>query len=201
MTAIVGFTDKKNNVTWIGSDSLGSNGFSKAVQANPKCFHNDTLKNVIMGSTSTFRHIDLLKYSETLFPEIDKYKIKDGEVNIDHRYMVKTFIPNLINLFQQHIVDELEKDRGANFLIGVDGKLFQIQLDYSVLEAKDGYDAVGCGEYAALGSLYSTTKYCPKFTPVQHITAALESAEKNCCGVQRPFHIINTKNDEVITIE
>ena len=88
MTAIVGFTDKKNNVTWIGSDSLGSNGFSKAVQANPKCFHNDTLKNVIMGSTSTFRHIDLLKYSETLFPEIDKYKIKDGEVNIDHRYMV-----------------------------------------------------------------------------------------------------------------
>ena len=48
MTAIVGFTDKKNNVTWIGSDSLGSNGFSKAVQANPKCFHNDTLKNVIM---------------------------------------------------------------------------------------------------------------------------------------------------------
>ena len=188
MTAIVGFTDKKNNVTWIGSDSLGSNGFSKAVQANPKCFHNDTLKNVIMGSTSTFRHIDLLKYSETLFPEIDKYKIK-------------TFIPNLINLFQQHIVDELEKDRGANFLIGVDGKLFQIQPDYSVLEAKDGYDAVGCGEYAALGSLYSTTKYCPKFTPVQHITAALESAEKNCCGVQRPFHIINTKTNEVITVE
>ena len=60
MTAIVGFTDKKNNTTWIGSDSLGSNGFSKAVQANPKCFHNDTLKNVIMGSTSTFRHISQL---------------------------------------------------------------------------------------------------------------------------------------------
>ena len=47
MTAIVGFTDKKNNVTWIGSDSLGSNGFSKAVQANPKCFHNDTLKMLL----------------------------------------------------------------------------------------------------------------------------------------------------------
>ena len=117
MTAIVGFTDKKNNVTWIGSDSLGSNGFSKAVQANPKCFHNDTLKNVIMGSTSTFRHIDLLKYSETLFPEIDKYKIKGNEIAIDHKYMVKTFIPNLITLFQQNIVAELEKDRGANFLI------------------------------------------------------------------------------------
>lgn len=201
MTAIVGFTDKKNNVTWIGSDSLGSNGFSKAVQINPKCFHNDTLKNVIMGSTSTFRHIDLLKYSDTLFPEIDKYKLASNEIELNHRYMVKTFIPNLITLFQQNIYSELDRDKGANFLIGVGGKLFQIQPDYSVLEAKDGYDAVGCGEYAALGSLYATTKYCAKFSPVQHITAALESAEKNCCGVQKPFHIINTKDEEVITIE
>lgn len=201
MTAIVGFTDKKNKVTWIGSDSLGSNGFSKAVQSNPKCFHNYTLENVIMGSTSTFRHIDLLKYSDNLFPEIDKYKLASKEIEIEHKYMVKTFIPNLITLFQQNIYSELDRDKGANFLIGVDGKLFQIQPDYSVLEAKDGYDAVGCGEYAALGSLYSTTKYCPKFTPVQHITAALESAEKNCCGVQRPFHIINTKDKEVITVE
>ena len=97
MTCIVGFTDKKNNATWPGADSLGSNGYTQDVESNPKVFRNTTLKNVVMGSTSTFRHIDLLKYSKTLFPEIDKYKIPSGETKVNHEYMVTTFVPNIIN--------------------------------------------------------------------------------------------------------
>ena len=136
MTCIVGFTDKKNNVTWIGADSLGSNGYTQDVESNPKVFRNTTLKNVVMGSTSTFRHIDLLKYSKTLFPEIDKYKIPSGKNN----------------------------------------------------------------EVTAKGSLYATIKYMKDFTPEQHILTALEAAEKNCCGVQRPFVILNTKNEDIIIV-
>ena len=64
----------KNDCVYIGADSLGSNGYTKSVQSQPKVFRNDTFKDVVMGSTSTFRHIDLLKYSETLFPELDYYK-------------------------------------------------------------------------------------------------------------------------------
>lgn len=96
MTCIIGFTDKKNDCVWICGDSLGSNGFTKSTNLSSKVFKNKTFSNVAMGSTSTFRHIDLLKYSETLFPEIDRYK--DTEIN--HEYMVNTFIPNLIELFE-----------------------------------------------------------------------------------------------------
>ena len=198
MTCIVGFTDKKNNITWIGADSLGSNGYTQDVESNPKVFRNNTLKNVIMGSTSTFRHIDLLKYSKTLFPEIDKYKIPSGETKVNHEYMVTTFIPNLITLFDNGVKES--GDKGANFLVGIDGRLFEIQNDYSVLEPLDGYSSVGCGEVAAKGSLYATTKYKKDFTPEQHILTALESAEKNCCGVQRPFVILNTKTEDMIII-
>lgn len=113
MTCIVGFTDKKNNVTWIGADSLGSNGYTQDVESNPKVFRNTTLKNVVMGSTSTFRHIDLLKYSKTLFPEIDKYKIPSGETKVNHEYMVTTFVPNIITLFENGIKDS--GDKGGNF--------------------------------------------------------------------------------------
>lgn len=63
-----------------------------------------------------------------------------------------------------------------------------------------GYSAVGCGEVTAKGSLYATTKYMKDFTPEQHILTALEAAEKNCCGVQRPFVILNTKNEDVIIV-
>lgn len=120
MTCIIGFVDKKNDCVWMGADSLGSNGYTKSVNTQPKVFHHDVFKNVVMGSTTTFRHIDLLKYSENLFPEVDFYKDKE----IDHRYIVKTFIPNLIALFQGNIPSESETNRGANFLLGAKNKLF-----------------------------------------------------------------------------
>lgn len=60
MTCIIGFIDRKKKNVWIGGDSLGSNGYTKGVNKNPKVFHHHLLNNVIMGSTSTYRHIDLL---------------------------------------------------------------------------------------------------------------------------------------------
>lgn len=160
MTCIIGFVDKKNDCVWMGADSLGSNGYTKSVNIQPKVFHHDVFKNVVMGSTTTFRHIDLLKYSENLFPEVDFYKDKE----IDHRYIVKTFIPNLITLFQSNIPSESETNRGANFLLGAKNKLFEIQNDYSVLVPDRDFAAVGC-------------------------------------GVQGPFVIINTMNNEVLTFD
>lgn len=196
MTCIIGFIDKKEKCTWIGCDSLGSNGYTKAVESQAKAFHHNVFKNIVMGSTSTFRHIDLLKYSDALFPEIDWYKGTD----IDHQYMVKTFIPNLINLFQSGIYDDVNK-RGGNFILGVNDKLFEIQTDYSVLQPEAGICAVGCGEDVAMGSLITTTTHFKTLSPIEHIRYALESAEKTCCGVQRPFRIINTKDEKEIIIK
>lgn len=193
MTCIVGFTDYINNVSWIGADSLGSNGYTKATEMPSKVFRNAMFKNVLMGGTTTFRHLDLLKYSETLFSEIDLYK----NVDIDHKYMVTKFIPNVIELFKNGIVDESETNRGGNFIVATPGKLFKIQTDYSVLEPELGICAVGCGESVAMGSLLTTKDM--DMTPVEKITKALEAAERYCCGVQRPFRILCTDGrDEIV---
>lgn len=201
MTCIVGFTDKENGVTWLGGDSLGSNAWTKATQKNSKVFHNSTMKNIVVGGTTSFRHLDLLEYTDNLFPEVDFYK---GTV-IDRQYMVKTFIPNIFNLFQSACVHMPETSRGANFLIGTNGKLFEVQGDYSVLEPDCGYAAVGSGAETALGSLYASVDIGfwgngKLITPQEHITMALRAAAHKCCGVQAPFYIINSKNDEVVTI-
>ena len=112
--------------------------------------------------------------------------------------MVTKFIPNLIKLFDDGIKSEDIKEKGANFIIGAKDRLFEIQQDYSVLEPYDGYSAVGCGEYAAYGSLYSTKDLD---IPIpDKIRIALEAAEHNVCGVQRPFRIINTISDKEIII-
>ena len=198
MTCIIGYIDHKENCTWMGCDSLGSDGYTKAVEGGAKAFHHNVFKNIVMGSTTTFRHIDLLKYSKNLFPEVDWYK----GTKIDHKYMVETFIPNLITLFQTGLICMPEQKRGGNFLLGVNDKLFEVQSDYSVLEPQAGFASVGCGKDVAMGSLITTTTYFSEnLSPKEHIQFALEAAEKNCCGVQRPFRIINTKNEEEIMIK
>lgn len=195
MTCIIGMIDKKNDCVWIGGDSLGSNGFTKAVESQPKIFRNKIFKNVVMGSTSTFRHIDLLKYSDTLFNELDLYK----DTKLDHEYMVTKFVPNIIQLFKDGLISESETNRGANFIVGAKNKLFEVQCDYSVLEPERGFTAVGCGEYAANASLFTTEGM--KMSIPDRIKLALQSAESCCCGVQRPFLIMNTKDDKIITIK
>lgn len=193
MTCIIGFADRDSGVSWIGGDSLGSNGYTKSTEMPSKVFRNDIFKNVLIGGTTSFRHLDLLKYSEDLFDEIDWYK----KTEIDHKFMVTKFIPKAISLFRNGVISETEINRGGNFIVATPGKIFEIQNDYSVLEPELGICAVGCGRDVAMGSLLTTRAF--DISPQEKIIKALEAAEQYCCGVQRPFHILCTDGrDEII---
>lgn len=194
MTCIIGFTDKENQVSWIGGDSLGSNSYTKSVQSISKVFKCASYPNVLMGGTGSFRHLDLLKYSEDLFSKTDYYE----HTKIDHKYMVTKFIPQVITLFKNGVIGEDEKNRGGNFIVVLPGRVFEIQNDYSVLEPSLGFCAVGSGEEVAMGSLLTTKDYdwCVK----DKIIKALECAKQYSCGVQRPFHIINTLGEQFTVV-
>lgn len=194
MTCIIGFTDMQNGVSWIGGDSLGSDGYVKAANTSAKVFRNDTFKSVLIGGTTTFRHLDLLKYSEDLFDEIDLYKKTD----IDHKFMVTQFIPKVIKLFKEGVVAEAETERGGNFIIATPCRVFEVQSDYSVLEPELGICAVGCGREVAMGSLITTAGM--DIPPQDKIVMALKAAEQYCCGVQRPFRILCTDEREEIVV-
>jgi hypothetical protein len=197
MTCIVGVIDKKNKCVWMGSDSLCSNEYSKSVQSQTKCFKSKEREDTVLGGTTTFRHLDLLRYSTSLFPEVDKYR----DIEINHEYIVTKFIPNVHKLFEEGFIEETKDGakEGGNFLIGIKNQLYEIQDDYSVLEYKDGFSSVGCGEGYAKASLFTTEGTNMEIK--DRIIKALESAEKFSIGVQRPFIIINTMNNEVITVE
>lgn len=190
MTCIIGFTDKEKGISWIGGDSLGSNGYTKSIENSPKVFRNETFRNILIGGTTTFRHLDLLRYSTNLFDEADFYK----KTNIDHKYMVTKFIPKIIELFKNGIISESENNRGGNFIVATPNNIFEIQNDYSVLEPSFGFCAVGSGEDVAMGSLITTINF--DISPQEKIVRALEAAEKYCCGVQRPFRILRTDSEE-----
>ena len=194
MTCIVGFVE--NGVTWMGADSLCSNGRSVAIEKRPKAFHSKDSSDIVIGGTTSFRMLQLLQYSNGLFDELSLSKNQ-----INHEYMVSKFIPNLQKLFSEggfQRIDNGVKESGV-FLLGYKDNLFKIQSDYSVLENETNYNACGCGKDFAMGSLKTTEG--TGLPPEVKIRKALQAASVFSTGVAPPFIIVNTGNTDVIKFE
>jgi ATP-dependent protease HslVU (ClpYQ) peptidase subunit len=173
MTCIVGLVE--DGKVYIGGDSAGVGGYSLTVRKDRKVFRNGEF---IIGGTSSFRMIQLLRYSLT------PPTIEDDE-GIE-RYMATKFIDAVRECLKNGGFAQKTSDQesGGFFLVGVRGRLFQIASDYQVGEPLDGYDAVGCGDDIALGSLYAT----PDMQSVKRIEMALKAAERHNAGVRAPFY-------------
>lgn len=189
MTCIVGLVH--DGITYIGGDSLGSNGYTGTVRKDKKVFKLKDTKQGIAGYTSSFRMGQLLMYATGLIDKRD-------EPNIDHEYLVTKFVPKLIRLFEDGGFGKNNSGdkEGGTFLLGYKDKLYSIHNDYQVGESFDNYQAVGSGESFALGSLFTTEGL--GLTPEERIHSALIAASKFSVGVSAPYYIVNTENDRAI---
>ena len=174
MTCIVGIA--QNGKTYLGGDSAGVSGLDITVRKDKKVFTNGEF---VMGFTSSFRMGQVLQY-EFMPPEINT---DDDDLM---RYMVTKFIPEVRKTFK-----DTGYSRGGCFLVGVRGRLFQIDSDFQVGENIDGYAAVGCGESYAMGSLF-TTGTDAKLKPKWRLEKALEAAAKMSGGVCAPFNFVHS---------
>lgn len=192
MTCIVGL--RHNGKVFIGGDSLGSNNYTKTVRQDKKVFKLKGNPNAILGFTSSYRMGQLLMFAENLIP------IEDDN-RVDYEYIVTKFIPRVIELFDKNgygKTDSGEKSAG-HFLLAYRDKLYEIHEDYQVAEPIHEYSSCGCGEVAAKGSLFTSSKYGDGlFEPEDRIFMALQSATDITCGVEPPFYIVNTYDDTVL---
>lgn len=174
MTCIVGLLH--DDSVYIGGDSAGVAGYGLTVRADEKVFING---DFIMGFTSSFRMGQLLRYSlkpPKYHPDIDLTE-----------YMVTAFVNAVRECLKTggYAEKKEEKEKAGTFLVGFRGKLFKIDSDYQVGIPSQSFDACGCGEDIALGSMYSNSS----LLPIERITQALEAAEQFSAGVRRPFII------------
>lgn len=178
MTCIVGLVD--GQTVHIGGDSAGVGGYSLTVRADRKVFRNG---DFVMGFTTSFRMGQLLQHA-FMPPK------RHPDTDVD-KFMVTTFIDAVRDCLKTGGYAERhnEAERGGVFLVGYAGRLFRIDNDYQVGEAVDGFDAVGCGEQIAQGSLYSTASMKPR----ERLKLALEAAERFSAGVRGPFHMEKTQ--------
>lgn len=182
MTCIVGFVDKTKKEIIIGGDSAGVGGrYDIRLRKDPKVFIRGPF---IMGFTTSFRMGQLLMSDErfTVRPQ-KKYES-------DYEYMVSAFVPAVQKLFSDggFLEEENKVKSGGTFLVGYKDNLYCIESDFQVAVHHDNFNACGCGEDYALGSLY-TTQNNETMTGEEKVTKALETAEYLSAGVRSPFMI------------
>jgi ATP-dependent protease HslVU (ClpYQ) peptidase subunit len=174
MTAIVGLVH--DGRVYIGGDSAGVSGLDITLRRDPKVFVNGPL---VIGYTSSFRMGQLLRYQVEV-PQ------RHGDVDV-FQWMVTGVVEAMRSAFKNggYARKENEQEQGGFFLVGYQGRLFEVGSDYQVGEPRDGYEAIGCGEDYAKGSLHSTqTSGLP---PKDRLLMALRAAEHHSAGVVGPF--------------
>lgn len=185
MTCIVGLVGPDGSV-YLGGDSaaVDTEGFGLTVRAEPKVFRNGPY---VIGFTDSFRSGQLLRHSF-------EPPVPPAGCDIQ-AFLVTTFVDSLRTCLQAGGIAAKTADveSGASFLVGIQGRLFTVAEDYSVGEAADGWDAIGCGGGMALGALYASRVF---LAPKQRLRVALEAAERGSGGVRRPFRYVRTRGTQ-----
>ena len=172
MTAVAALIDK--GVIHMGADSAGVGGLHLVVRKDEKVFVNGPF---IMSCTSSFRMIQLLRYS--FKPPKRPKCITDAE------FMSTVFVDAIRGCFKTggFARSESGQEAGGTFIVGYKGKLYSIDSDFQVGIPADSFCAAGCGVDLCLGSLYSTKGQPPK----ERLITALKAAERFSAGVRGPF--------------
>lgn len=150
VTCIIGYLDHISNVGYIAGDSARCNfetGYQDIV-FHSKVFISVSHPDILIGATTSFRHIDLLKY-------YDIFEGLKSSENLDHMFMVKNVVPRVHDLFGNYWTGE-SNNNGANVIIVTPYALFEIQPDYSVTSPSTNYTAVGIGMPYAIASLHTS---------------------------------------------
>lgn len=181
MTCIAGAI--KGTEVWIGGDAVSVQGYSSArVSTQAKVFQ---VGEFLVGSCGTLRVQQIIRYLFTP-PTIETDIIT---------YMIKNFVPALKKAIKEHEGEVTTPDGGkaidGRYLIGVRGRLFEIDSSYAVFEAKAPYAAVGCADQEALAAMFTATSLMAgDITPKQIVERGLLAAVEFDTSIRQPFTIL-----------
>lgn len=175
MTCIVGLAHKGK--VYMGGDSMAATGWNRARVAHPKVF---CVGEFLMGYTTSFRMGQVLQYGLSV-------PLQKDDSKTDHAFMVAVFAEQVRNALKNAGFTKVEnnQEEAGHFLVGYRGRLYHISGEFSVLEYRDPYAAVGCGADFALAAMHNLGDLPPK----ARIERALRTAAHFSNGVVGPFYV------------
>jgi hypothetical protein len=175
VTCVAGIAEEGR--VWIGADSAASDNVGcLALRAAPKVFR---LGNMVIGCSGSFRASQLIRY---------KLSVPEHKRGALDKWMATTFVEGLRKALMDggHTVKKDNEEMAELWmLVGVRGRLFQVEGDFQVGENVHGFDAVGSGAEAALGALFARRTGGPR----ARIMSALKAASAFRVDVRPPFRL------------
>lgn len=178
MTCIVGL--EHDGLVTIGGDAAAVEDSRLTRYVEPKVFF---VGDYLIGYCDSFRMGQLLQY---------RLKPPRQTVDDDMSHMCTVFIDAVRKCFHQGGFSKSDnnEESGGVFLVGYRGQLFCIDEDYHVGRSMLGYEAIGCGDHLALGSLASTTGNARA-----RVEMALRAAALHSTSVAEPFTVLTTPEE------
>lgn len=166
MTTIIAV--QNSNHVIMGSDSQVTSGYEKSSLPQGKIFSNG---DYTFGAAGRFRLLQMLQHMDLPSPD-------GGSLE---RFMAVDLVPH---------IERAAKEQSAGFhesaiLVAINGSVFEISGDGSVLQSGDGVYSIGSGSTYAKGSL-SAVDGEPN---VNDVRKALEAAARRDVGTSGPFFI------------
>jgi len=186
MTCVVGVKTDKH--VYIGADSFGSNGFTGSKIGYPKkVLH---VGDFIIGVCGSFRLIQILTHKFHILPRFVDQDIYD--------YVYTSFYDSLISCLrsEKYLVDSNNVEMlpsGSEMVIGIDNKLFTMQVDLSILELADDFVCVGSGEYHSQAVMESLSDR--DLSPADKIVRAIQKTSKYVVSVNEDVFIMTNDED------
>jgi ATP-dependent protease HslVU (ClpYQ) peptidase subunit len=172
VTTIVGIC--KNGQVIMGADSLVTAGVKKHIHPGmPKIINNN---GYLIGGAGDVAACDILMYMWIPpMPNATQRK------NL-YKFMITDIVPSMRETLEEngYKVDKEDKEAGFEMLIAVDGELFNISDDFSVLIDETGIYGVGSGSPWAVAALDAGVT----------VEKALEIAAKRSPYTAGPFQIV-----------
>lgn len=173
MTCIVGLIAKDGTI-YMGADSAACSDDSTHSRKDSKLF---LLKNkFLIGYAGSFRAGQSIQYCLTP-PNHAKNKS-------NMEYFVSDFIDALKELFKDK---DIAKE-SSQLLIGYQGELFEVDMDFNIGRYNYNYYSIGSGADIALGSLYATQHVKD---PKKRLLTALQASAHFNNQVRAPFTILS----------
>lgn len=181
MTCIVAI--EHEGTVHLGSDSFLGGAFTRDQLDRPKFFTKGP--RFVIGFAGGLRGAQIVEH------DLSFRKRRKGED--EESYLVTEVAHKLQTNFKKvgaAILDEGHvESHDADFLVCINGKVFVIQDDYSVIRSRHGFAAIGAGQDFALGVLGCLNSIESALDPQAKIKLALTVAAEFSPQVCGPFHI------------
>lgn len=186
MTCIAGAI--KDGEVCIGGDGVSIHGDCDArVGTQGKVFR---VGEFLIGSSGTVRAQQIMRY-------VFEPPIVQGELM---SYLVKDFVAVLRGLMKDNgcevTTSSQTTEMDARFLIGIRGRLFELDSGYGVFECRLPFAAVGAADQEALAAMFTASAMDEALTAEEIVRRGLLAAAEFDTGIRPPFTVLTLTRDD-----